>query len=52
MKVYVDESSDEGAGGNGSRWLVLACVIDTSERGDLASFVDLAAGEAGGFCCG
>lgn len=43
MKAYVDESGDEGTGGNGSRWLVFACIIDTSPQGDLSTFVDLAA---------
>jgi hypothetical protein len=43
VKAYVDESGDEGTGGNGSRWLVFACIIDTSPQADLPTFIDLAA---------
>jgi len=43
--AYVDESGDEGTIGHGSRWLVFACILDTTDSfsDSLGSFVELAA---------
>lgn len=40
LHALIDESGDAGTGGKGSRWLVIALVLDLGEPGELAAYLD------------
>ena len=40
LRAFIDESGDAGTGGKGSRWLVIACVLDLGAPGELAAHLD------------
>ena len=40
LHALIDESGDAGTGGKGSRWLVIALVLDLGEPGELAALLE------------
>ena len=40
LEAVIDESGDAGTGGKGTRWLVIALVLDEGEPGELAALLD------------